>query len=147
MIFFQSLIKHVRSNMDQNGNGGDASLESLEGYADLVRAVEGNQYILMSDTGGLDSLSLFKTKQNKDDMKKHLLSNCTHVLEKLDEAKDRKARLDSLTEEPKCPNCGCGVLRQKCMFEMGEACARFKIIDEYGGRGAIEARLKELGQA
>lgn len=35
------------------------------------------------------------------------------------------------TPEPKCPECGAGVNRPKCLFEMGSDCPRHEVREEW----------------
>lgn len=53
----------------------------------------------------------------------------------------KAARLAALTEEPTCPECGSGVLRPKCFYELGSDCPRRQVVDAYGGSTAIRQRL------
>lgn len=43
-------------------------------------------------------------------------------------------------EEPKCPECGAGVLRPKCLFELGAFCPRHPIAFEYRQKLREDAR-------
>ena len=53
-------------------------------------------------------------------------------------------RLSKLTEEPKCPECGAGVLRQKCMWDFGPSCPRHDVANAYGGDTAIYEHLEDI---
>jgi len=57
----------------------------------------------------------------------------------------RAARLVALTEEPKCPECGAGVMRPKCFYEMGGDCPRHDVVAAYGEVSAIRAQLAKKG--
>lgn len=74
---------------------------------------------------------------------KELLDERDAALATLDDVKRRMAaaRLATLSEEPKCPECGSGVLRAKCFYELGCGCPRFEVIDAFGGTTAIRTRL------
>lgn len=49
--------------------------------------------------------------------------------------------------EPKCEECGAGVDRPKCMWEMGAGCPRHEAKSEYSALKRRYARVKERGTA
>jgi hypothetical protein len=51
--------------------------------------------------------------------------------------------LQELTEEPKCPACGSGVLRPKCMLASDD-CPRHLIVQELGGHDRLWTRVREV---
>jgi hypothetical protein len=67
------------------------------------------------------------------------------INDKIGEVEEKiiQARLDSLTEVPKCPECGSSVLVQKCFFESPQ-CPRFFVIELFGGSKRLKKRIEEL---
>jgi hypothetical protein len=53
-------------------------------------------------------------------------------------------RLAQIRSEPKCPECNAGVIRPKCLFELGGDCPRHDVINYLGGRSKIIAHLDSL---
>lgn len=61
-------------------------------------------------------------------------------------AKIKVQRLKQVKLEPSCPECGTGVLRPKCAFELGSDCPRHGLISELGGRTVLVEHLEKLKQ-
>lgn len=57
-------------------------------------------------------------------------------------------RILRLKTEPKCPECGVGIDRPKCMWELGAACPRHEVRRELerlaGGARRASELLKQL---
>jgi hypothetical protein len=55
-------------------------------------------------------------------------------------------RLKQVQSEPACPDCGVGVLRPKCLWELGPECPRHELISQLGGTSALRQHLEKLKQ-
>ena len=56
--------------------------------------------------------------------------------------KIRAHRLSSLTMMPDCPECGAGIVRNKCALELGYHCPRHEQVEDYGGVEALMRHFK-----